>query len=685
MLLEIAFKLFLIVVFHCKLCHAFVEEAPDGSVCFNQCSGHGDCLDYSCHCWSGYLGDDCSTTFADQDNVVPILTSGHFNVTRKNITQTISKNKLLLVGFSAYSCNKCIVVEPEYKILSDQLKALKVPFARANADEMKAMASEFGANELPSLILFDKMKPMLYKGVHYADAVTTFVQKQLHPPAKPLRTVSEVTNFFASRNHSKYSVSTIMVVGFFPQHEDIEEDEYEDFMDIAKDLKSNSDIYIGVVTSAKVANAFKANKTIDRTPSLLLLDSSDQYHSINLNELFGDGVGPKEWIIKNSIPLVAKMTPQNFGLYEKLGIPILMMFLDLTDEMQSSNPGRLMGGRTGGILNELLVGEFKLAAKEHVDRIAFIYIDGTIYQDQMKSLGLYGGIERLPSLAFNTRDGSKVPFPEELPINRDTILQFCANFISGRLRSPEDSKEMARKALQSAVPINKKNQAVRQELKKAPEIQQGVSEQFGDGITGDHAVRKVTLQNFDEVVMNEDVDVVVLLHTKACERCSHFNVYFKRMAHRFKELAISSLVVAQMDITNETPPAHLNMVNGELPILLMVPANNKQPPFTYYSGVGKVQAMMKWVESFASIPFELPNLPHLSEKDRIAYKEQVREREEALDQKRREEKRAMEAEDRARAEMKRKKRKEEKLLQQQHQEQEEEEPTLSSALEDAEL
>ncbi len=30
------------------------------SVCFNGCSGHGDCVDYSCHCWIGYHGDDCS-------------------------------------------------------------------------------------------------------------------------------------------------------------------------------------------------------------------------------------------------------------------------------------------------------------------------------------------------------------------------------------------------------------------------------------------------------------------------------------------------------------------------------------------------------------------------------------------------------------------------------------------------
>lgn len=66
---------------------------------------------------------------------------------------------------------------------------------------------------------------------------------------------------------------------------------------------------------------------------------------------------------------------------------------------------------------------------------------------------------------------------------------------------------------------------------------------------------------------------------------------------------------------------------------------------------------MKWVQEQATFPFELPNLPHLSEKDKEAYKTQVREREEALEAKRRQEQRDMMAEERARAEIQRKKRK----------------------------
>jgi hypothetical protein len=73
-------------------------------------------------------------------------------------------------------------------------------------------------------------------------------------------------------------------------------------------------------------------------------------------------------------------------------------------------------------------------------------------------------------------------------------------------------------------------------------------------------------------------------------------------------------------------------------------------------GVGKVGPLMKWAQQHASIPFELPSMPHLNEEQVVLYKEQVREREEALEKKRKEDTRAMAAEDRAQKEMKRQKR-----------------------------
>ena len=82
----------------------------------------------------------------------------------------------------------------------------------------------------------------------------------------------------------------------------------------------------------------------------------------------------------------------------------------------------------------------------------------------------------------------------------------------------------------------------------------------------------------------------------------------------------------------------------------------------FFLGVGKVTPLMKWVQENSAIPFELPNLPHLTVAQKVLYKEQVREREEHLETQRRNDKRAMDEEDRARKEIERKKRNELKKI-----------------------
>ena len=56
------------------------------------------------------------------------------------------------------------------------------------------------------------------------------------------------------------------------------------------------------------------------------------------------------------------------------------------------------------------------------------------------------------------------------------------------------------------------------------------------------------------------------------------------MANRFKELNIPSLVIARMDLTDESPPTHMGLVVGTLPIVVILPAGSKIPPWTFYSG-----------------------------------------------------------------------------------------------------
>ena len=97
-----------------------------------------------------------------------------------------------------------------------------------------------------------------------------------------------------------------------------------------------------------------------------------------------------------------------------------------------------------------------------------------------------------------------------------------------------------------------------------------------------------------------------------------------QMAERFSNLSIPTLVVARMDVTDEVPPKELSLLVAPLPLIVLFPAAEKRPPWLFYSGVGKIQPMMKWVHQHVTHSFELPELPHLKDSDKILYKQQVR-------------------------------------------------------------
>lgn len=71
-------------------------------------------------------------------------------------------------------------------------------------------------------------------------------------------------------------------------------------------------------------------------------------------------------------------------------------------------------------------------------------------------------------------DGRQLPFPEDLPINRETLLHFAAAFFSGRLQSSLDAK----KAMAVSRPFSTHNTVTRNSKRVAPAEVRGVSEQL---------------------------------------------------------------------------------------------------------------------------------------------------------------------------------------------------------------
>lgn len=90
---------------------------------------------------------------------------------------------------------------------------------------------------------------------------------------------------------------------------------------------------------------------------------------------------------------------------------------------------------------------------------------------------------------------------------------------------------------------------------------------------------------------------------------------------------ISSLDVARFDLAKGPAPDIITNHLGRLPAIVLLRAKEKDKPL-FFSGAAKVLPIIQWVHEHASVSFNLPDLPHLSDDEREAYKEQVREREE---------------------------------------------------------
>ena len=92
-------------------------------------------------------------------------------------------------------------------------------------------------------------------------------------------------------------------------------------------------------------------------------------------------------------------------------------------------------------------------------------------------------------------------------------------------------------------------------------------------------------------------------------------------------MKIKSVVIARFDLGDEPAPSIMNAqlnANNRLPMMVLFQAFNKSPPFQVYSGVGKVQPIMQWIEQNAGVRFQLPQLAQFDNLDKKKFKEQVK-------------------------------------------------------------
>lgn len=600
----------------------YAESVAENPVCLKSCSGHGKCVQYACVCDSGFIGEACEQDLvgATDLRVFPILSAGSFNLTRENYTSITRKMPLLFIGFSSTSCVKCITVEVEYAKALKHLEVLNVPFARVNSDKEEYILSLYPPFKIPHIktCIYGKCSDFHLR--HTEKAIVTHAKQLLNTGPVIIKTIDTFQNV---ANGIFGNPNKCFVLGYFGDDRLDFSEEIEEFTDAMSNLKHSPSFQFYEIQNASLYSALsRAPHAIFRqrvSPALSVSCGTLKRHdlrseSLQLDEFYGgSSTSLTSWILSRSVPLVGLMNPENFKVYEELHLPMFLTFLRMKSKRKSTRSNNMN-------IKKML----EVLAHRYRGKVVFVIVDVVRYHNRMPGLGLFGGASAVPSGALNVEDGGIRPFDQLEKFELGKIDIFLNQFLAGRMPGLSSSElhEKAKLVNQKYRSRSNKSGVLNNGTKKS-RFKRGVREPFEVSETSIRQLSNVD-GSFHDIGMDETRDVLVLFHSSdgSCVKCEHFAPYFKKLALRFEQLAIPSVTISRFDLANEPPP--LSMDISQLPVMVLLRAYNKRPPFLFYSGVAKVRPMMDWIKDHAGISFEWPfELPQFNEYEKELYKSQL--------------------------------------------------------------
>ena len=545
------------------------------------------------------------------------LSSGAFNVTAKNLSRAIKAAGTagLYLGFSAGSCAYCAVHEPQYSaydaVAATHAKLLP-RFARVNTDRERVLASRYEVAELPAAVLAFGDRWVHYKGRHTPAAMAAFgVTHASKKPSQPVRSEAALRKLLergAAADVLEAAAATaepdeqrpppalgrqeheLLMLGFFKDPEGDDEDALEDFVGAVKALRrERTDAAVRAahvtLTEPLLHEYGKVRRWFDKPPAVVLLVGGEEAPSggaYALDERDDDNLDLARWAARAALPLLAELTPLNFAAYAGSGLPMLLGFVDVAAD------------------NRALLAAMRAVAARYRGRVVAGWLDGEKHRARMLSLGLREG--KLPQLAFNVKDGRQLPYPfDEMGAPTEAALSVWAGRFLG------DSLRAAPVSIPSRGPM------------KQPE---NWTPKPGEA----ELVVEIEPATFDAVAMDATRDVLLQLYaSEGCEPCVGLVMFYNRLAGRVAEMGVNStLTIARLDVFRHQLPAHLKDVQlHSLPLLLMLPARRKEPPFRLFHGRAKTKELLYFAREHATHRFELPPNPHLSREQQDAWVEQV--------------------------------------------------------------
>ncbi|KAF9970023.1 protein disulfide-isomerase precursor [Actinomortierella ambigua] len=319
-------------------------------------------------------------------------------LTKKNFSDVVPKENLILVEFYAPWCGHCKALAPEYEIAATKLKG-EIPLAKVDCTVETDLCQEHGVQGYPTLKVFRSGNPTEYTGPRKADGIISHLRKAALPALSEIAP-AEVADFSAK--------DKVVIVGVLSK-----DDKNRDALKaVAEDLREKY-VFAVVDETAAEAQGVKA-------PAVVLFKKFDE----GKNVLEGDftEASLSEFVKANAVPLVDDIGPDNYQYYMEAGIPLAYLFYDKPEQKTEFK-------------------EIVDLAKEFKSKVNFVYLDANKFGAHAENLGLE---EKWPAFAVqNVQNGAKFPLKKDLSIA--SMKEHVNGVVSGEIQPTLKSEAIPEK------------------------------------------------------------------------------------------------------------------------------------------------------------------------------------------------------------------------------------------------
>ncbi|KAM5584113.1 protein disulfide isomerase-like 1-4 [Rosa sericea] len=317
-----------------------------------------------------------------------------------NFSETVKKNRFVLVEFYAPWCGHCQALAPEYAAAATELKGGDVILAKIDATEENELSQEYDVQGFPTIFFFSDGVHKPYTGQRTKEAIVTWIKKKTGPGISNVTTVEDAERILASE--------TKFVLGFLNSLVGPESDE------LAAASRLEDDVNFYQTVDPEVAKLFHIDSEVKR-PALVLIKKEDEKLSYFAGKFDKSAIA--EFVFANKLPLVVTFTRENAAsIFESEIKKQLLLFASSNDAKK-------------------VLPEFVEAAKLFKGKLIFVFVE-TDNEDVGKPVSDYFGItgDAPTVLAYTGNDDAR-KFILDKEATLANIKAFGEDFLEDKLKA----------------------------------------------------------------------------------------------------------------------------------------------------------------------------------------------------------------------------------------------------------